>query len=376
MTTDPHAYEAHLSTDAAEREAAYRLRYALYVERQKLFVDEADHERRTLSDAIDEHAALFVVTHQGEVVGTARLHWGGEGRFDAETRELFDIERFTDLIEESDIALGSRLLVHPDHRRGPVATLLQMTMLEHVVEQGTELVVADCEPHLVNVWSRLGHRPYGLAEHPQNGTLVRLALPIGDDRHPRAIGSPLAPVFERWTRPRMTARRLSARLARSNQVVSEAQDSQAFWASVEETLSLDRLAALLGQLDVDELDALLGNSHALSCAPESVLIRKGHSSRTLYVLLTGSLEVWDEGRRVAVVREPGAVVGEVALFSGNERMSDVLTGSEGARVLALSERNLDALIRAQGAGAAKFLLMLTRSLSTKLHERRASPEQQ
>ena len=361
-------YDIHIARDEAERAAAFNLRYELYVVGQGLFDDVADHGRRQLYDEIDEHAAIFVAAHEGRVVGTTRMRWC-DRELDRDTRELFDVDAFTDLVSDADIAIGERLLVDPDHRRGPLSGMLLAAIVAEAVARGTELVLADCEPHLVNTWTLLGPRPYGLAEHPQNGTLVRLALVPGDDRHVRSLGSPLASILGAWSKPKMTARRLSARIARSQHVISEAKDSEAFWASVEETLSLDRLAEVLGGLSVDELDALLGNSHALACEPGSALIRKGHASRTLYLLLTGSLEVWDEGRRIAAVDEPGSVIGEVALFSGQRRMSDVITGESGARVLALSERNLQALIQAQGAGAAKFLLMLTRDLCRKLHER-------
>ena len=42
--------------DEAERHAAFNLRYELYVVEQGLFADQADHERRELSDAVDAHA--------------------------------------------------------------------------------------------------------------------------------------------------------------------------------------------------------------------------------------------------------------------------------------------------------------------------------
>ena len=361
-------YEIRIARDDAEREAAFNLRYALYVEAQGLFADVADHERRVLVDAIDEHAMIFVAEHEGEIVGTLRVQWCDKG-LDPQDRELFDIDGFTDLVDESEIAIGSRQLVHPDHRGSPLSMLLQIAMIEELVARGTELLLADCEPHLVNTWSRLGHRPYGLCEHPTNGTLVRLAVTLGDGRYVEKIDSPFAPALAKWTKTGYTSRRLSARIAKTQRIISEAKDSDQFWAAVEETLSLEDLAKLLGGLGVDELDALLGNSHALDCAPGSALIRKGHASRTLYVLLTGALEVWDEDERVAVVEEPGAILGEVALFAGSRRMSDVITSENGARVLALSERNLQQLIQAQGAGAAKLLLMMTRSLSCKLLER-------
>lgn len=359
------------AVEQADREAAFNLRYELYVAQQGLFGDTADHEHRWLREPIDDHALIWVVEDGGDVVGTSRLLLGGEGRFDHEIRETFDVDSFTDIVGETEIAVGSRLLIKPAHRQSMIPVLLVSSMMEELTARGTELMLGECEPHLLNTWVRIGFRPFGLVEHPTNGTLVRLGLVCGDLEHMRAQKSPLAPIAERRTKESYAPRRLAARLARCQRVVSEARDRDQFWATVEETLPLDRFASLLGGLSLPELDALLGNSHALDCNAGSVLIRKGHASRTLYLLLTGSLEVWDEGRKVAEVAEPAAVVGEVAFFSGSLRMSDVKAGPEGARVLALSERNIKELIATQGAGAAKFLLTITRGLCKKLHERAA-----
>ena len=362
-------YEIRRAQTDADRAAAYNLRYELYVAQQGLFQDVADHERRWLVEAVDEHAEIWVAETGGEIVGTARLHWGREAPFHREAREAFDIDAFTDIVDEAEIGIASRLLVTPEHRGGPLPILISRDMWVYAAEQGTEVILGECEPHLINKWVKFGFRPYGLCEHPINGTLVRLAFVLGDLEYVRDLDSPMIPALSAWTRPRDTARRLGDRLAQGQHVVSEMRDSEQFWSEVERAVPRTELSRHLGGLTGDELDALLGNGHALDCHAGAMLIRKGHVSRTLYVLLTGSLVVRDEGEVITEVREAGSVLGEVAFFSGGERMSDVLAGSDGARVLALSERNLRKLIETEGAGAAKFLLSLTKGLCSKLRQR-------
>ncbi|MGH7289635.1 MAG: cyclic nucleotide-binding domain-containing protein, partial [Myxococcota bacterium] len=63
------------ATDA-ERDAIFRLRYEIYVVDQRLFVEQADHERKLLSDVDDPGARLFYAEADGVVVGTMRLSWG------------------------------------------------------------------------------------------------------------------------------------------------------------------------------------------------------------------------------------------------------------------------------------------------------------
>ncbi|MCA9697535.1 MAG: GNAT family N-acetyltransferase, partial [Myxococcales bacterium] len=174
---------------AADRAAVYNLRYQLYVEMQGLFADIADHDNRWLRDALDDEATLLMAEQDGQLIGTSRLVWGAQG-FDAALRETFDIARFTDLISEADMAVGSRFLVLPEYRQSPVPAHLFMGMAGVLVERGTEIMFGECEPHLLNTWGRLGVRAFGVSEHPTNGMLVRVALLPGDVEHAREIDSP------------------------------------------------------------------------------------------------------------------------------------------------------------------------------------------
>jgi CRP-like cAMP-binding protein len=360
-------------SNEADRAAAYRLRYELYVEAQGLFGDTADHERRWLFDDDDAEASLWVAEAEGEIVGTCRLIWGGEGRFDRETREVFGVDALTGVVDEAEIAVASRMLVTPPHRGGPLPVMLTARGWARAIERGVEVILGECEPHLLNRWIRVGFRSYGLCEHPVNGTLARMAYVLGDYEHVAGLKSPLAPVLRKWTKPTNAHPPLVALLKNTQRVVSEAEGRTLFWAAVDDVFPLGELAQRFGGLTDEELEVLLGNGHALDCDSGAMLIRKGHVSRTLFILLTGSLLIRDEGQIVAVVDKPGEVIGEVAFFTAEDRMSDVLIGPKGARVLALSERNLRALIETEGTGTAKFLLALTRSLCHKLRERARRP---
>lgn len=368
-------FEVRTATTEADRAAVYRLRYELYVEEQGLFGDTADHERRWLRDAMDDEATLLVAYEGTEVVGTVRLLHGGDGRIDAETRHTFDLDAFADVLDERHIIVTSRMLVRAQHRGGELPRMILVRGFELAVGSGAELLVGECEPHLVNTWIRLGFHPYGLCEHPVNGTLIRIALVVGDKEHVRKLGSPLAPAAERYAKGVERPLALRELLRRSQQVISEAEGHTRFFEAIDRAVARAELSRKLGDLSDEELDALLGEGHVLDCGAGSVLIRRGHVSRTLYVLLGGSLLVSDHGRVIVEVAEPGDILGEVAFFTDGERMSDVLAGASGARVLALSERSLKALVRDHGAGAAKLLLSMTRGLCLKLRQRATKPSE-
>lgn len=360
-------------TTEEERAAVYRLRYELYVEGQGLFHDEADHERRWLIDEDDADSRIAVAEVDGQVVGAARINWGGDAPFSDATRRSYDVSRFAGVVDERDVILLSRYVVRPEHRGGMLAFQLIWKVCELAAERGAELILGSCEPHLVSHYRKLGVRPFGkLYNHSTNGLLVPIVLVTGDFEHLSRVDSPMLGVLRRRTKPVERLDEILARLAEDPAIVSQEQeDTQQYWAEVTHWLSdpQEGVRGVLRELSRDEALVLLAKSHVLSCGAGDVLIGKGHVSRTLYVLLSGSLEVHDNGEMVALVEERGAVVGEVASLLSTPRISDVVAGPEGARVLALSDSNLREIIAGYGPLAAKFLLFVARGTCQKLMER-------
>ena len=353
--------------------AIYHLRYRLYVEDQGLFSEQADHERRWLHDKQDEHGRLLLAEVEGRVVGTLRMNFGADAPFDEETRSTYGLDRFTAVVDEGDIVVGTRLLVDPEQRGGSLSFQLLERGFECAAERNAELAFGDCEPHLVNLYCSLGFRPYrGFYNHPTNGMLVPLVIATGDLEGLRAMSSPMLRALSRRTRPSELVEQIRPLIKEHSPVLSKAQsDPLQYRRALTQWLGDDEvgLVGLLGELSRGETEVLLAGSHIFSCLAGDALIRDGHTSRTLYMLLHGSLEVRDNGVVVAQVSEPGALVGEVAFFSTGERMADVFAGEEGARVLSLSDRVLRKIIEHNPVVAAKFLYFVARALSGKLLER-------
>ena len=153
--------DLRFATTDEERAAVYELRYELYVEGQGLFVDEADHERGWLTDEYDEGSRIGVAEVGGRVVGTVRVTWGAEMPFTEESREAYDVGRFAGIVEERDMIVATRLLVREEFRGGVLALKLLWMAYEFAAVEGVELILGNCEPHLVNRYWTLGFRPFG-----------------------------------------------------------------------------------------------------------------------------------------------------------------------------------------------------------------------
>ena len=359
-------------TTDEEKEAVYRLRYELYVEDQGLFMDEADHERRWLTDSHDAESPIIVAEIEGRLVGTIRLTWGGATHFGQASRESYDVPRFEGVVDERDIILVSRLLVRPELRGGPLGCQLFSKVFEFAAEHNAELILGTCEIHLVSHYRKLGFRPFGeLYNHPTNGILVPIVAVTGDFDYLQRVGATTLDILRRRSRPTRHLEQIVARATEGLCIESqELHDPEQYRREVCRSIAgaEGEPCGLIRDLSPDETQTLLVKSHILTCATGDALFLKGHVSRTLFVLLSGSLEVRANGA-VTRIEERGAAVGEVATLSSHPRIHDVVAGSQGARVLALSYGNLRRIMAGHSSLAAKLLRFLALGLCDQLVER-------
>jgi len=366
--------EIRFASSEEEREAVYRLRYATYVEEMHLYTGQAEHTQRWLKDADDSTTHLMYARVAEEVVGTLRMHLGGEGAISEPLATRFALERFLPLVPREQICVVSRFMVRQDMRGTAVPYRLILESIRFQLERAQELTFCDCQPHLLNLYLSLGFRPYlGTYDHPEFGVMVPLVLVLRDREHLEWVGSPLRSLLAADVSISEVPARVAPLLEKARGVLSqELSDPDLYWREVHGLMGANR-PAVFGGLSEQELQAVLASSHVIQCAPGDYLIRRGQVARTVFVVLSGTLEVRDGERVVAQVTE-GEVLGEVAFLLSSSRISDVCATGSGAHVLCLSEKSLRALIDSSSRAAALLLLNLSRALAHKLMQRADSPK--
>jgi hypothetical protein len=115
----------------------------------------------------------------------------------------------------------------------------------------------------------------------------------------------------------------------------------------------------------DEEARCLARSNIIQCDAGDHVLKKGGAARNIFVVLDGTLEVFDEERVVAVL-SPGDVFGEMAFLLERPRGLDVYAATDDARVLSLSEGTLRKMIAEDAVVAAKLLLNISRMLCVRL----------
>jgi predicted GNAT family N-acyltransferase len=356
-----------LASTPAEREQVFGLRYRIYVEELGgLFSDEADHDRKQLSDDVDESSRLLMATIEDEIVGTLRLTLGADGPFPPELRDEYRLETFLDLIPPEEMVVFTRFMVATEQRGSDVPIELMRAVVTTTAENQLQLAFCDCEPHLLGLYSSLGFRSYCGAFHSANSDVLFPLVLINDQQYLEQIGSPLLAWGLGGTLEPETRRTLVERLPEVAPV-RPLDLSSAEWATEFARLSSQRSDStnVFAGLGKHEVDDLLKRSQILELDPGAGLIRKGQVSRNVYVVLSGELDVHDGDRRVRGCGE-GQVVGDVAFFTREARTLDVDAGPDGASVLSISERSLHELIESQSRTAAVLLLNLARTGARRL----------
>jgi hypothetical protein len=356
-------YDVGRADTDEDEEAVYRFRYSVYVEEMGRYQDTADHEGKRLVEPEDERSFIFYARDgNGDVVGTARLSWGGNG-FTERQIEEYGLAPFLTELPPAHVALGERVMVRPDLRgTGLVEEILQCrdeTALEHDVR----IQFSACEPHLLSLYLGQGRRTYATKNinTPEAGYLIPMvAFPQGPDAL-RGVGDGVgaedtAASVEQILSggggavmsPFMTGAEDYAQHLRAAMHEIEAQDISAFHGFTDE-----------------EVERCLGHSNVIECAVGDRVLKKGGVARNIFVVLDGTLEARDGEQVVGVIRA-GEVFGEMAFLLERPRTLDVYAVSDQVRVLSLSESRIRKMVTEDPGVAAKLLFNISKMLCVRI----------
>ncbi|MCA9538340.1 MAG: cyclic nucleotide-binding domain-containing protein [Myxococcales bacterium] len=364
----------YLAETQAERNAVFALRYAIYVEEMGRLGDIADHEKQHLVEAADAHGRLYLAVVDGEPVGTMRLSWGGDpGAVSAQMRALYETDIFAGVIDDAQLLIGERLMVQTSQRGTDLAMRMLAELGRFMVTKGAEVLFLECEPHLINLYLRLGMRPYTRTKnYPGIGLVVPMVLLGHDLAHLKRTGSLYWAIFQ--AAPPSDAERVAAQVKKldnvSAMVSRESTPRAHFMAEVLAGLAEKKTAtpAIFDALSEAQIEMLVARSHIFEVQAGDHLVLDGGAARSLFVVLGGVVEIYKDGVLLGV-QMPGDVFGEFAFLLGLPRTADVIAGSD-VRVLCLSEANLLKLQAKEPALSSQFMLNLSRCICQKLLELR------
>ena len=172
-----------------EREAVYRLRYDVYISEQGKPYPEADHERKILSDELDNTGEIIAVKSRDAIVGTVRANWIDTLARESLTRVFGISPNIT--VPLQNICIATRFAIHPCVRGGIISSMLFSAIYKLALYKNTAICFMTCAPRLTKLFEKYGFRQYSTPYNdPVVGQLIRLVLFLGDVDHFKKVRSP------------------------------------------------------------------------------------------------------------------------------------------------------------------------------------------
>jgi GNAT superfamily N-acetyltransferase len=350
--------------------AIYRQRYEIYVEEMTRYASIADHTNRWLVEEIDERSRLYYAVREGSLVGSIRLTLGLDGGLSDALIDKYSLAPFLEEVPADRIIVGERFMVEPAYRGTDVLFQMFTTYVQLVNESRIELMIGDCEPHLLNVYQALGFRPYAERNinSPDAGYLIPLVVVAEDFEYVKGLHSPLSGVMTDFGDDRRIPACVDRLVNPPSGVTSERLvDIATYWSKVYSSLEEVEASrtSIFDGLDENQAQKCLVKSTIIDCQAGDRILKKGNTAQNLYVLLDGVVEVRDGDELLAVIT-PGEVFGEMAFLLARPRSADAVAATDTTRVLSLSESSLRGLISDEPAVAATLLLNISRMLCWRL----------
>lgn len=353
-----------------EREKLYRFRYRVYVEEVQ-FTQDADHSHQRLVDDYDEVAHSFAIFDGPDIVGSLRLLYFSQVKKIDSLVEKFRCGPALLRFGPKALCSTSRFMVDPQIRNGKAIFKLMRTAFAHALEQGARLNFGDCSPHMIPFYEHMGYRRYTSGfNDSQFGFKIPILMLFRDH-----VGF-------------AEVRSIMLRLSQSQPDDREARDwfTQTYpdYVSVRSAVFLqhgvfldlltERLAqdpahhvTLLKGLDPAEAQQFLSEATIFPMSVGDMLIRKGDTGGSVFVLLKGLAEVKAENpdKPALAILGAGDTFGEMGFLTASPRSANVVAQTQG-EVLVLTSDFIQRFIRRNSAAAAKVMFNLARELAARL----------
>jgi hypothetical protein len=344
-----------------EIRTAQRIRYQVYCEETDMNYATADHEARLLPEPEDERGVLMLALIDGEPVGSVRLLYGADDAIPEGYGRLLRVDEYADVVGIGRVVVVDRLgMVGTLRGDGSSAVAFILAVVREICGRGVDVVVADCEPHLVPLYRALGMRPAGpavdLGPHTRHLVVVPLVALLRDHAHFQAVRSPVLGVVEDVMSSEIEPELVA--------LLPDAADSD------DDVFGRDHISLFDG-LPAEARRSLIERGDVLRFDAGSRVLNEGKNNSTVYVVLDGRVSVWSgsTNERSAEIG-PGEMFGHFAWLLRRPRTAAVVA-EEATSVLALSSSTMDQLIERDPATALRVYRNVAASAAT-LYERRAT----
>ena len=176
MKTTQQKVTVRKAANAAEREAAFRIRYEVYVEEMGWDSKYANHDRRMIEQPLDATGEIWIALLNGKIIGTIRINVGRSEDLGF-YREVYSL----DSLPASHGAIGvlTNFVMLPAYRNLGIAMQLGRTAFSMAVHKGMRIAFLDCEHRMVRFYAWMGFEIYKADfVHPHYGPGVCMKMDV------------------------------------------------------------------------------------------------------------------------------------------------------------------------------------------------------
>ena len=347
----------------------FRFRYDVFYQELSALLSPEEIRRGYMSDPLDEIGRNYGLYNASALVGAVRVVDLGDLPDPDAMNRRYKPTRFAPKFPLSEICHVGRLALAPNVRSGVALVRLIVPAFEEGRRRGLRLAVSDCSPYLLPLEEGLGYRQYA---EPFNDPVYGLKLPImlllEDLEHLKAVKSPFVEAASHFPSDDTAGAWFSETFPEFVKRAAQAPaDREHFLDVVAESVASEHIQrhSLFAGLNRSEIDALLNSSVRVVARPGDYLIRRGLKESHLYFILSGVVEVLDEGGRVLTPLGKGDFLGEIALLTGANRSADAVA-RETCECLLISARTLEGMLKTAPELYGKTMRNIARALAVRL----------
>lgn len=156
-----------------------RFWYRIYCVNRGVLRAYADHDKKTLDDALMRKGDLFVARRNGQIVGTVLSTYARIATLGA-YEDFYELEKLSEY--PNSVGITTKFMVDPKYQKSQLAIRLLQATFRKGLEDNISHAIFDCNEPLDMMFGDLGCRDHvGWKEHPDFGRVRVMMIRLSDD---------------------------------------------------------------------------------------------------------------------------------------------------------------------------------------------------
>lgn len=152
-------FEVRIAKTDEERERIYQLRYQVYIEEMGKSNKNADHDKKTIKDPLDDWGILFYIEKERQMLATIRINSSSDGKFSEEFMDIYKVEHFIKA-EPIKYSFSSRLMVNRNWRNSKVTSCILKNSYKFFRDNNIRFNFLNSSSSLIQLYQNIGCRRY------------------------------------------------------------------------------------------------------------------------------------------------------------------------------------------------------------------------